>query len=234
MKRWLLGAVVALGVILFGAGAVMAQSSGNGGSPTFLDRVAQKLGIETGQLREAIKSARNDEIDARVQSGELTQQQADRLKEKLDHLPDDFGFGFGRAGHGGPKLGLGAGMAPQKLADFLGISVDQLAMELRADNATLASVAAAHGKSRDELKQFITDTAIAAIDQAVADGRLTQQRADALEQRLQDHLDQLVDARPGKFFRGQFRFKHRDNHGRDASPTPGAGTWGPTPPLLGS
>jgi len=234
MKRWLLGAAVALGIILVGAGAVMAQSSGNGGSPTFLDRVAQKLGIETGQLRDAIKSARNDEIDARVQSGELTQQQADRLKQKLEHLPDDFGFGFGRARHGAPKLGFGAGMTPQKLADFLGISVDQLAMELRADNATLASVAAAHGKSRDELKQFIADTADANIDQAVADGRLTQQRADDLKQRLQDRLDQLVDARPGTFFRGPFRFKHRDGHGRDANPTPGAGTRGSAAPLLRS
>jgi hypothetical protein len=237
MKRWLLGGAVALGALLLGAGAVMAQSPGSGG-PTFLDRVAQKLGIETGQLRDAIKSARDDEIDARVQSGDLTQQQGERLKQKLDRLSDDFGFGLGpgpKGGiHRGPRFGHVPGLAPSKLADFLGISVDQLRTELRADDATLATVAQAHGKSRDDLKQFITDTANANIDRLAADGRLTQQRADDLKQRLQDHLDELIDARPGKAFRGHFRFKHEGERGPGASPTPGAGSHGPAAPLLRS
>ena len=65
-----------------------------------------------------------------------------------------------------------------KLATFLGISQDQLKTELQAANATLATVAQAHGKTRDELKSFITSTAKTQLDQAVTNKKLTQQQAD--------------------------------------------------------
>ena len=47
---------------------------------------------------------------------------------------------------------MGLADAPQKFADFLGITLDQLKAELQADGATIANVAEAHGKSRDQLK----------------------------------------------------------------------------------
>ena len=43
------------------------------------------------------------------------------------------------------------------MADFLGISENQLRSEMRAEGATLATVAQAHGKSRDDLQTFLTD-----------------------------------------------------------------------------
>jgi hypothetical protein len=76
----------------------MAQTPGAGTGTTFWDRVAQKLGIDTPKLQEAVKSARTDQIDEAVQNGDLTQKQADALKQRLDQMPDD---GPGR--FGGPR-----------------------------------------------------------------------------------------------------------------------------------
>ncbi|MHB8378116.1 MAG: hypothetical protein ACYDEB_14350, partial [Dehalococcoidia bacterium] len=159
-RRWWLAAVGGAALVaVVGAGVVMAQTPAPGGgtATSFLDRVAQKLGITTPKLQSAITSASNDQIDAMVKAGKLTQQQADALKQRIAQGKGPglggpmFGRDFGREKHG-PRLGFEMGAEMGKLASFLGISTTQLKTELAASNATLASVAQAHGKSRAELK----------------------------------------------------------------------------------
>ena len=234
-RKWLVAGAVAVAVAIIGAGAVMAQTPtpGSGTGTTFLDRLAQKLGIDTPKLKDAVKSAHNDQIDEAVQNGDLTQQQADRLKNKLNEQTDEgnlggpgaHGFGF----RGGPKgfgfgfaPGFGLGEARDQVAQFLGISTDQLTTELQADGATLASVAQAHGKSRDDLKKFISDTAKAKTDEAVTNGDLTQKQADAINSKLNDAIDMIIDAPVGKFFhmfKGGMHMRGDDDNGDD-TPAP--------------
>lgn len=206
-RKWLIAAAGAALVVVLGAGVVMAQSTGNGAGSTFLDRVAQKLGIDTPKLQKAITDTRNEDVDAAVQNGDLTQKQADALKQKIQNAPGFGGHGsdehngFGRGPKGfGPGLGLQD--APKQLADFLGITTDQLATEMKGDGATLAKVAEAHGKSRDQLKAFIIDTAKAKLDEAVKNGDLTEKHADAFLKMLTDNLDKGVDGNFGFFGHG--------------------------------
>jgi hypothetical protein len=241
-RTWLIAAAGAAVVLVVGAGAVMAQSGGTPGSgTTFLDRVAQKLGIEGPKLKQAVTDVRNEDIDAAVARGDLTQQQGDALKKKAADDPGlgmrGFGRGpgafFGPDGFGG-LFGFGiAGDAEQKLADFLGIPKDQLETELKAEDATLASVASAHGKSADDLKAFITSTVKAVLDKQVQDQNLTQKRADELLAALTAHLDTLIthplprwakgmpvpDGFPGHHFR-----KGGDGSPSPSSPSPQSGT----------
>ncbi len=228
MKKWMLAIAGVAAVAVIGAGAVMAQTPGTGSGKTFLDRVAEKLGIDTPKLQNAMKDARTDQIDEAVQNGDLTQKQADALKQKLDQAPNGGGFpGFGGDRMGG-RFGNGLGFdlmgAADKLAGFLGISQDQLKTELTADNASLASVAQAHGKSHDDLKSFIKDTAKSTLDTAVKNGDLTQKQEDNALSMLDAHLDQLID---GKFLGGMgkgFPFGgHHRGHGMGPNgPMPGA------------
>ncbi len=228
MKKWLLalGAVAAVAVI--GAGAVMAQTPGTDSGKTFLDRVAAKLGIDTPKLQNAIKDARNDQIDEAVQKGDLTQKQADALKQKLQQMPDrgEFGFGFGHMKGPGP-FGKGFGFdlkgAADKLSGFLGVSQDQLRTELSADGASLASVAQAHGKSRDDLKAFIKDTAKSTLDGGVKNGDLTQKQEDNALSMLDAHLDRMID---GKFFGGMGKGFPFGGHGRGHHMGPNGATPG--------
>ena len=224
-----LGIAGALAAALVGIGAVMAQSEEDGNGQSFLDRVAAKLGIGTDELAQAVRDARTDQINEAVAAGDLTQEQADELIEKLDELPAGAPFlgghfgrgdgpGFGRfgLGHGG---GLCAGVGGEELATFLGIDEAQLREELAVDGATLAGVAEAHGKSRDELRSFIMDTAQAKADQAVANGGITQERADAIMARLENNVDELID---NDFPGPRFRFKFDRNGGDDGTEDDGA------------
>ena len=63
-----------------------------------------------------------------------------------------------------------------------------------ADGATLATVAQAHGKSRDELKAFLTDDAKTHLAQEVTEGDITQAQADARLADLTANLDARIDA----------------------------------------
>lgn len=195
-KWWLAaaGGLVLTGIV--GVGAVMAQTPVPGTSATgttFLARVAQKLGIDTATVETAVKSAKTDEIDARVASGALTQGRADLIKQQIANAPADAPiFGGGRGDHGGHRGPGGIG-DPAKLAAFLGITADQLRTENSATGATLATVAQAHGKSRDELKAFLATEAKTHVDKEVADGELTQAEATTKLADLTANLDQMID-----------------------------------------
>ena len=95
--------------------------------------------------------------------------------------------GFGGPGHHfffGDKLG--------SAAEYLGLSEDELHEQLR-DGKSLAEVAEAEGKSVDGLKQAILAGAKSGLDEAVAAERLTQEQADAIYERLQGVIDDLVN-----------------------------------------
>ena len=70
-RKWLIAAAGATLVVVLGAGAVMAQSPGHGIGTSFLDRVAQKLGIDTPKLQKAITDTRNEDIDSAVANGDI-------------------------------------------------------------------------------------------------------------------------------------------------------------------
>jgi uncharacterized protein YidB (DUF937 family) len=199
LRKWwpLAVAGVAAAIAITAATGVMAQTPVPGDTGvTFLDRVAQKLGISSDTLRTAVQDSANEQIDARVASGELTQAQADALKQRIANAPDE---AFGEWGEGrGPGFGRGGfGMAGgAELANFLGITADQLRTQLQADGATLASVAQASGKTRDELKAFMTDQLRTSLDQKVADGRFTQAEADQKLTDFTSNLDPVIDATP--------------------------------------
>ena len=107
-KRWIVVSVVlaALAIAITG-GAIMAQDD-NGGSKSFAGRVAEILGLDEDTVADAMKQAKDEmrdeavraKLDALVEEGVMTQEQADAYLEWLESRPDvDFGGGFGRGGH---------------------------------------------------------------------------------------------------------------------------------------
>jgi hypothetical protein len=81
------------------------------------------------------------------------------------------------------------------MASFLGLSAEALAAEL-ATGKSLAEVAEAHGRSRDELVAAILVAVEERVDAAVADGTLTATRGEQLEAAAPARIERLVD-RPG-------------------------------------
>ena len=125
-RKWLL-AIVAVGILAagLGVGAVFASGGlsdgdGDGDSPesTFMSKVASILELDEDTVSDAFEQARSemaDErveamLDAKVEKGLITQDQADEYLEWFQDRPDDIFPMFKRGGHGGWKHGKGFGL----------------------------------------------------------------------------------------------------------------------------
>jgi predicted DNA-binding protein (UPF0251 family) len=211
---------LALAIALGAAGAVAASRvlSTDAESQAVIDDAAEQLGVEPGELSDALKQALENRVDEAVEAGRLTEEQGEELKERIDAGEVPL-FGFGRhglgPGHGRPGYGhFGHFGALETAASYLGLTQAELRSEL-AEGKTLAEVAEAEGKSVDGLVQAMVAEAEEKIDAAVEDGRLTEEQATELKEGLEERITALVNGElPGK---GLWR------HG----PSRGFGSFGP-------
>lgn len=234
MKRILIAALAILivGTALIGGGIGLAVAQGED-TPvqTFLGRVADKLGIGEDELRSAMTEAEQDIIDERVAEGTLTAEQGERLKERIENQ--------GLLGpRGGPLGALAEGehvrdrvcdrifdcirdrvrehlheqygrLPMEAAATVLGLEPEELLSELN-DGKTLAEVAEEQGMAVDEFAAALLAQAQQDLDALVAEGKLTQDEADAIYERLEENIDLIVSALPhshgpcprGAFFGG--------------------------------
>ena len=149
-------ALSAAALVAIGGSAALAASGSSATGTSFLDRVAQHLGITTQKLQDAAKAAAIDEVAARLEAGAITQTQADAMKQAIES-GKGFGlggFGMGRHGHLGGGMRGGPGGPGGHLADaasYLGLTESALFTQLRS-GMTLAGVAKAQGKTVEGLK----------------------------------------------------------------------------------
>jgi hypothetical protein len=94
----------------------------------------------------------------------------------------NYGFGGNGGMMGGSQKGLLHDEMIQIISEKLGVSVDVLNSRL-ANGETLYSIALAEGLTADQAKTLMLDARSQAIDQAVADGDLTQAQADWMKTR---------------------------------------------------
>jgi len=158
--------------------------------------------------RDELKTFYTEQQDAQlsvaVAAGDMSQEDADQMLEDFASRIDDIidgnapvGAGPGAGGFvaGGPGQGLFIGGPSEELAEFLGISLEQLQSELSADGATPASVAEAHGRTRDELKTFYTEQIEAQVIEAVVAGTISPEDGDAMIERLTSNIDDIIDGK---------------------------------------
>ncbi|MGY1715058.1 hypothetical protein ACI78R_11420 [Geodermatophilus sp. SYSU D01106] len=126
-----------------------------------------------------------DALTGLVDDGSITAEQADEVATTLS----DAGVG-GRGGPGGPGLGAGLSVA----AETLGLSEDELRTALEADDASLATVAGDQGVAVEDLTAALVQAAQERLDEAVADGRLTQEEADERAADLESRIAELVES----------------------------------------
>jgi Protein of unknown function (DUF2680) len=92
----------------------------------------------------------------------------------------------------GPPSGMaGPAAALSGVADFLGLSSEQLQSKLQTK--TLAEVAKAQGKSVADLKAAIVDLTKKQLDQAVSQGQLTEAQATQMLERIRASVDEIVN-----------------------------------------
>jgi hypothetical protein len=218
-RRWRLFLAVGAVLVLAGGGVAVGatQFSPRNESRAVIEDAATQLGVEPEELSDALRQALENRLDEAVDDGRLTEEQAERLRERLQS--EDFPLfrapgvvpprGFGgprvevpRFGRHGPRLFAALDAA----GDYLELPDDELRERLR-DGETLADIARDAGKSVAGLVDALVAAKTERLDEAVDEGRLTQAQRDRIVARLREHTTDLVNGRlptphPGRFFRG--------------------------------
>ena len=231
-------AITALAAAAFAGGAYAAaqDSATSNQRQAFLDDLAKRLHVTPQQLTTALQGAFEDQLNAAVKAGRLTQQQADALAQRLRQrglppiwLPPQGPRLHPPAGPNGPAAPPAPGAHRGVLdaaASYLGLTPAQLLDQLR-QGKSLAQVAGQRGKSIQGLRTAMAGAVKARLDKAVAAGRLTsaqeRQILGDLSTRIEDEINGTGPGdgpgRPGHGPGRRFLFPH-----------PGAYTPGPPAP----
>jgi len=179
LKQTLKIAVMLLVVAgLITTGIAVAQSGD--GSPVFSAADTTGTDETDSVLDRPIRARILEWLAPLVGDDTITQEQAEVVADTLaDRLP--------RLGHGIVR-GL---HAVDDAADFLGLTARELVEALR-DGSTLAELAESHGGA-DALIDHLVGLVEAHLDQAVADGRITEEEAAEHLARATEHITALVN-----------------------------------------
>jgi polyhydroxyalkanoate synthesis regulator phasin len=232
LNRLIVLPVAALAAVIIGVAAVEAAPSPSASpttsknyAQTFIDKLAGILHLTPTQTTDALKQAQLQTVDQMLKDGQITQQQADAMKARIN-AGQGLGFGFGGR-HGG---GFGGFKANGALMRSLATAeLNAAASALHMSTADLQS-ALKSGKSLTaiETQQKVSDSAVktamknaakGVLDNAVKAGTITQAQADSILSRLGSGL--------------KFRGREQENEpgetpGGQAPTTPAPTT--PTPP----
>jgi hypothetical protein len=185
---------------LVGGGAVaVAQGQGDDQAAeqeAFLEDAASRLGVEPDELESALEEAAVARVDAALESGRLTEEQATELKERIRSgigLPG-LGFRGGPPGSGGQDghglMHAGPGLL-EPAAAYLGLEEAALRDRL-SQGESLAEIAEAEGETVDGLVDALVAAARERLDQALEDGRLDEAELDEIVERIRDRVASLV------------------------------------------
>jgi len=213
-------------VAVSGAGAAVAATqlrSPQEENRAVVNDAANQLGVTPERLTTALKTALKNRVDAAVKAGEMTKEQGDAVKARIDANDVPFlrpGFRHG-PGFGSPKgRHFQFEFRFHKLevaAEYLGMT--QIALRTALHNGkTLAGVARDRDKSVDGLVDAILAESKKKIDRAVAGKRLTQAEADEFKSGLKQRITDFVNGRFPRMGRGGGPRFHEFHESRDGAP----------------
>ena len=144
-------------------------------------------------------------LDEVVAEGKISQEKADELMARAaERLPELMNKTFDFEGQGpGKGQGQGQGQAPQgtrlvgrniliRLSDEAGLTVKELVEELQAGK-TPAEVATEHGVDPDAFVAELLAELQTRLDEAVAEGKISQEKADDLMAQAAERLPELMN-----------------------------------------
>lgn len=185
-NRFVLGALAASAALVVGGGVAFA-SSGDDDHATRCDarvaKIAERRGVTVEQLEATIKARLLARIDAAEKAGRLSAERADALRERVSE-----GSLCGAAARA--RVAFAARGMLRAAAHFLGLERAELRAQL--PGTSLAALAEQQGKSVSALEAAMAASVKARLAKAVADGKITQARADAVLERLEQAAHRLA------------------------------------------
>jgi hypothetical protein len=149
--------------------------------------------LSAEEIHETMQQALTNAIDAALEEGAITQEEADQMIERMEQMGER-GFPGGFPLDTERSELLHEYMDPA-LADALGISIEEL-QAMKEDGLNLKDYADEQGWSNEDLKDFMTGVYTEAINAALEDGAITQDQADRLLERLENYDGRLPFGMP--------------------------------------
>jgi ABC-type transport system involved in cytochrome bd biosynthesis fused ATPase/permease subunit len=221
LNRLIVLPVAGIAAVIIGVAAVEAAPSPSASpttsknyAQTFIDKLAGILHLTPTQTTDALKQAQLQTVDQMLKDGQITQQQADAMKARINAgqgLGPIGGFGRRGGGFGGFK-GNGALMQSLTTAELnaaasaLHMSAANLQSALRSGKS-LADLETQQKVSDSAVKTAMKNAAKGVLDNAVKAGTLTQAQADSILSRVGSGLN--------------FRSPKQDSESNEAPETPG-------------
>lgn len=191
--------------------ATIAHLGGGEYCEVYLDALAGELGVDRAALGAASKAAASAVVDAALADGEIDEERATELRERIAELEDTDCSTFGvrgLGGRGGPGGPGGPGFRIGVLADALGAAAEALGVAERdvveafADGRSLQEQAEAAGVDYATVSSAVTEAVRATLADEVADEDITQERADEVLAEVEEWLAQGGEPRFGRPGRG--------------------------------
>lgn len=173
MRKGKMVAVLSAGLLTVSAlGGTAFAHWGHGDQEAVYEKIAEELGTDQSAVSDAYATASEEARDAAiaeklaalVERGALTQEEADSIQAWYDSAPEAVG-----------KLPIGRGHSKgdlERVAEILGVDLE--ALTEASENAREALALAEY-----QVK----------LDEAVADGRITQEQADEMLARFQERIE---------------------------------------------
>jgi uncharacterized protein (DUF433 family) len=192
------------GAAVVGAQALAGPGTPAAGTPTtsqpaaqnrctmINDKLAQNLGISPDALVSAEKTTLNQLIDARQQAGKITAVQAQKLHDQVNNSKGACGIFAGARTKARVAVGMVRQSELQAVANQLKISEQDLAQQLKGGQS-LAQIAAVHNVSADQLKATMRAALQTDLDQAVKNGKITQDQGNKALAAFDQHIDTIIN-----------------------------------------
>lgn len=162
--------------------------------------LATEKGVALQTIVDALIAEQKTMLQQAVTAGRLTQAQADaRLAELQTQLPTQLSTAFTpglRGGDHGMPGGFGPGASLSTIATTLGVTESDLSTALQAGKS-VADVATEKGIDLNKVVDALVAEQTTALQQAVTDGRLTQEQADQHLALLKANLPHLLSLKGG-------------------------------------
>jgi len=200
-KKLRIGAILLAVVIVTVAIAGVSFASSSQSNETavsdlcqsFISKLAANLGVDQDKVTAALEATKKQMLDEAVQQGKITQEQADKISSSVKGgLCGGFGYLNGKfRGQGNFKgegfKGHGYGIKGRNLDDIanvLGMTTDELNAEIQSGK-NIGQIVTECGMTVEEFHEKMLELKKAEISQAVADGKMTQEQADKILQKLE-------------------------------------------------
>ena len=190
--------VVVLGALVLGVGVLMTTGAGaqEGDAQKlgerFVAETAERLGVTPEELTSAMTDAQYEIIDDAVAEGRLTEDDAAKLKERIEEYGPLSVIGRRHRDRDGEGPCHGARLVVGAAGEVLGKEPAEVAAAVKAGES-LAEQAEAQGMSVEDFKMALLAAVKATLQTKVDEGTITQVQADRIFAGIEEHVDRIVN-----------------------------------------